>query len=41
MRNRLFRGYYDVDLDLVWSTLAGELSPLVEELGRMLSETAP
>lgn len=32
MRNRLIHGYFDVDLDIVWSTVQGELPQLIAEL---------
>lgn len=38
MRNRLVHGYYDVDLDVVWSTLTVDLPPLIEQLERLLPD---
>lgn len=32
MRNRLIHGYFDIDLDLVWNTVADDLDPLLEQL---------
>ena len=29
MRNRLIHGYYDVDLDIIWSTVSEDIPPLV------------
>jgi uncharacterized protein with HEPN domain len=28
MRNRLIHGYFDIDLDIVWSTVTKDLPPL-------------
>jgi len=36
MRNRLAHGYYEIDFDVVWSTVGTELSPLVAQLERVL-----
>ena len=36
MRNRLIHGYYEVDLDVVWDTVAHNLAPLVAALERVL-----
>jgi len=36
MRHRLVHGYYDVNLDIVWSTLRQDLPPLVEALEAIL-----
>ena len=33
MRNRIAHGYYDIDLDVVWETVASALSELVGQLG--------
>jgi len=38
MRNRLVHGYYDIDHDAVWSTVANDLPPLVEALSRALED---
>lgn len=37
MRNRLIHGYFDVDLDIVWSTVQGELPPLIAELEAIIA----
>jgi uncharacterized protein with HEPN domain len=36
MRNRLVHGYDIVDYDIVWSTVAQDLPPLITELERIL-----
>lgn len=36
MRNRLVHGYDQVDLDVLWQTLAQDLQPLLGELDREL-----
>ncbi|MHC4974003.1 MAG: HepT-like ribonuclease domain-containing protein [Planctomycetota bacterium] len=38
MRNRLVHGYYDIDHDEVWNTVANDLPPLVEALTRALED---
>jgi uncharacterized protein with HEPN domain len=35
MRNRLVHGYYEVDLDVVWDTVAHNLGALLESLKRI------
>jgi uncharacterized protein with HEPN domain len=37
MRNRLVHGYDIVDYDIVWSTVAQDLPPLITELEKILS----
>jgi uncharacterized protein with HEPN domain len=37
MRNRLIHGYFDINLDIVWSTVRSELPPLIEELDTILA----
>ena len=37
MRHRLTHGYYDIDLDIVWSTVTDDLPPLAAELERVLT----
>lgn len=37
MRNRLVHGYFDVDLDRVWDTVALDLPDLVQSLRRILN----
>lgn len=32
MRNRLIHAYFDIDLDVLWSTAAEDLPPLIAEL---------
>jgi uncharacterized protein with HEPN domain len=36
MRNRLTHGYFDVDLDLVWTTMQEDLPVLLEQLEIMV-----
>ena len=36
MRNRLIHAYFDVDLDVVWSTVTKDLPSLKAELDRLL-----
>ena len=36
MRHRLIHGYFTINLDIVWQTLADDLPPLVGELRRIL-----
>lgn len=36
MRNRLVHAYFDVDFDLLWSTVADRLPALVEQLQSLL-----
>ena len=38
MRHRLVHAYYDVNLDIVWSTLRHDLPPLAADLEGILSE---
>lgn len=40
MRHRLTHGYFDVDLDIVWSTVREDLPPLVAQLEATLSAQA-
>ena len=37
MRNRLIHAYFDVNLDVVWSTVTNDLPPLVEALTGILA----
>lgn len=37
MRNRLIHGYFDINIDIVWSTLKEELPRLVQELKQALA----
>ena len=32
LRNRLIHGYYDLDLDIIWSTVSDDIPPLVRVL---------
>jgi uncharacterized protein with HEPN domain len=36
MRNRLIHAYYDVNLDIVWSTVTEDLPPLIKELAEAI-----
>ena len=36
MRHRLIHEYYDVNLDIVWSTITDDLPPLIATLERIL-----
>ena len=33
MRNRIAHGYYDIDLDVVWETVASALPELMNQIG--------
>lgn len=35
-RNRLIHGYFDVDLDIVWSIVTRDLPPLIPRLERLI-----
>ena len=37
MRNRLIHGYFDVDLDIVWRTVEGQLSPLADAFDELIA----
>jgi uncharacterized protein with HEPN domain len=37
MRNRLIHGYFDINLDIVWKTVAEELPPLSGHLQKALA----
>ena len=37
MRHRLIHAYYDVNLDIVWRTVIGDLPPLIASLGGIVS----
>jgi len=41
MRNRLIHGYFDIDLDLVWSTVAEDIPPLLAEIKNLLPRSSP
>ncbi len=32
MRNRLIHGYFDIDIEVVWSTVTRDLPPLIDAL---------
>ena len=36
MRNRLIHAYFDVNLDLVWATVANDLPQLLAEINKIL-----
>jgi uncharacterized protein with HEPN domain len=36
MRNRLTHGFFDIDLDLVWTTVQEDLPLLLEQLAIMV-----
>ncbi len=38
MRNRLIHAYFDVDLDIVWTTVSGDLPPPLPVLEAALSQ---
>ncbi len=38
MRNRLTHAYFSIDLDIVWETVKKNLTPLVEDLERVIQE---
>jgi uncharacterized protein with HEPN domain len=40
MRHRLIHGYFDIDLDIVWSTVTDDLSGLAAHLERALESVA-
>ena len=40
MRNRVSRGYFDIDLDVVWNTVTRDLPELQESVIRILAELA-
>ena len=40
MRNVLVHGYFDIDLDVVWSTVEKDLPDLKKALLRILEEEA-
>ena len=39
MRNRLIHGYFDIDLDMVWSTVTEDLPPLLTEIQNFLPKS--
>ncbi len=40
MRSMLIHGYFQVDLDIVWDTIANDLPPFKEALQKMLHDAA-
>ena len=38
MRNRLIHGYFDVNLDIVWTTVTKELPALISELEKIVAK---
>ena len=41
MRNRLIHVYFDIDLSLLWSTVAVDMPALIQELVKIVGETPP
>lgn len=37
LRNRLIHGYDDIDLDIVWQVVSGDLPPLISQLETAVS----
>lgn len=37
MRHRLIHAYFDINLDIVWNTVIGDLPPLINDLEKALS----
>jgi uncharacterized protein with HEPN domain len=37
MRNRLIHSYFDVNLDIVWQTVAEELPSLLKQIQKLLA----
>jgi uncharacterized protein with HEPN domain len=40
MRNRLIHAYFDINLDVVWSTVRDDLPPLIVELEQLVPPDA-
>jgi len=38
MRNRLTHAYFSIDLDIVWDTIANDLTPLIQQLENVIQE---
>ena len=36
MRNRLIHGYFDINLDVVWQTVNGDLPSLIQQINAIL-----
>ncbi len=41
MRNRLIHAYFDIDLDIVWNTVAHDLPPLIAALEALATADPP
>lgn len=41
MRNRLFHGYFDIQLDRLWATVIESVTPLIAELEKILPPDPP
>jgi uncharacterized protein with HEPN domain len=41
MRNKLIHDYFDVDLDIVWSTVQQDLPTLADQIRALLAATIP
>lgn len=41
MRNKIIHEYFDVDLDIVWSTIQQDLPPLAVQVEAMIQSLAP
>lgn len=37
LRNRLIHGYFDIDLNIVWDTIANDIPPLIGDLKKIFS----
>lgn len=40
MRNRLVHAYFDIDISLLWTTIADDLPALIRELERVVGDSA-
>ncbi len=38
LQHRLAHGFFDIDLDVVWQTITGDLPPLLSQLEHIISE---
>jgi len=38
MRNRLIHGYYDIDLDVIWSTVTEDIPPIENKLKNIIEK---
>lgn len=38
-RNRVIHGYFDIELDIIWYTVDGNIPPLIAELEAVLSSS--